>query len=84
MVTAFERFQDALDRRASQLKRDGYEYKAGFYESFLEGLAANDPKIAGQLIAAAQMLEKWANAEENRQDNERDMVKYYLAVDTLG
>ena len=65
-VTAFERFLDAVDRRGAQLNRDGYDYKAGFLETFLEGLSQTNPQIASQLVAAAQMLEKWADEEEER------------------
>ena len=65
-VTAFERFLDAVDRRASQLNRDGYDYKAGFFQTFLEGLSDSSPQVASQLVAAARMLEKWADEDEVR------------------
>lgn len=63
-VSSYERFIDAVDRRASQLNREGYDYKAGFLESFLEGLAQTYPNVDGSLIAAARMLEEWADNEE--------------------
>ena len=66
MVTAYERFIDAIDRRASSLNRDGYDYKAGFLETFLEGLSQTSPQVAGQLIAAANMLNKWSDEDEAR------------------
>ncbi len=65
-VTAFERFLDAVDRRGSQLHSENYNYKAGFLQTFLEGLSQTNPQIASQLVAAAQMLEKWADEEEER------------------
>ena len=66
MVTAFERFIDAVDRRAGQQVRQGYDYKAGFLESFLEGLSQTNPQVAGNLIAAAEMLNKWSDEDEAR------------------
>ena len=65
-VTAFERFIDAVDRRGSQMSREGYDYKAGFLQSFLEGLSQNNIDIAMQLIAAADVLNKWSDEDEAR------------------
>jgi len=67
MVTAFERFKDAVDRRADQINYEGYDYKAGFFESFLEALSETYPQVEGAMYSAAQMLEKWADEEEARQ-----------------
>ena len=64
MVTAFERFMDAVDRRCTQPGRN--DYKAGFMESFLQGLSETNPQVAGHLIAAAEMLNKWSDEDEAR------------------
>ena len=37
MVTVWERFEDAISRRSSQCT-DGFNYKSGFYEGFLQHL----------------------------------------------
>lgn len=65
-VKTFERFVDAVDRRAAQINYEGYDYKAGFFESFLEALSQTYPQVDGAMVAAAQMLEKWADEEEQR------------------
>ena len=64
MVTIWERFEDALSRRASQCAPDGIDYKAGFYENFLKGLVERDPKIAAEFHVATKLIEGWADDHE--------------------
>ena len=66
MVTVWERFEDALSRRASQCAKDGIDYKAGFYENFIKGLVERDPKIAAEFTVVTKMLEQWADEHEAR------------------
>jgi hypothetical protein len=65
-VPVFERFQDAVDRRSGQVTHTGFDYKAGFYESFLKGLVETNPSIAAQVMSATKLLEEWAADQEIR------------------
>lgn len=65
-VPVFERFQDAVDRRSTQLGSRGFDYKAGFYENFLQGLVESNPSLAAQVKTATKLLEEWADDHEAR------------------
>ena len=66
MVTVWERFEDALSRRAEQTSSLGMDYKVGFYENFLKGLVERDPKIAAEFHVATKLIEQWADEHEAR------------------
>lgn len=65
-VAIFERFQDAVDRRSSQVVGSRFDYKAGFYENFLQGLVESNPSLAAQVQVATKLLEEWADEHEIR------------------
>ena len=65
MVTVWERFEDAISRRSSQCT-EGFNYKSGFYEGFLQHLCERDPKIAAEFTVVTKMLEQWADEHEAR------------------
>lgn len=66
MVTIWERFEDAISRRAGQCAGDGIDYKAGFYENFIKGLIERDPKIAAEFTVVTRLLEEWGDDHEAR------------------
>jgi hypothetical protein len=65
-VSVFERFQDAVNRRSSQITHTGFDYQAGFYESFLKGLIETHPAVAAQAKTVTKMLEDWSAEQEVR------------------
>lgn len=73
-VAVFERFQDALDRRSTQIAGVRYDYKAGFYENFLKGLVESNSSIAAQVQTATKLLEEWADEHEAR-DRKYDQIE---------
>ena len=69
-VTAFERFEDAVDTRAKTLNA-GMDYKAGLLIGFVKAMAETYPEVRGQMVSMTTLLEQW-NAEhesERRAEN---------------